>query len=84
MSKDDGLVGGGKLEIEDLDLTGIGMYTQEQKDKLLEDGVPEEDFFIQTIMSTSMWARKSDESKKWYIYRQSDLKLGKDLVKKKR
>ena len=58
------LIGGSALEIEDLDLYGIGLYSDAQKDQLLKDGVPEDDFFLKTLMGTTMWARKSDEGKK--------------------
>ena len=75
----DGLVGGAALQVEELDLAGIGMYSQEQKDNLLLEGVPEDDFFLNTIMGTTMWARKSDEGTKWHIYDSKNLKLWKDI-----
>jgi hypothetical protein len=80
MSKES-LVQGGPLIVEDLDLSGIGMYTDEQKAKLLSEGVPEGDFFLKTLMRTTMWARKSDEGKKWHVFTDSEIKLHKDLKK---
>lgn len=66
---------GSALVMEELDLAGIGMYTQEQKDKLLSEGVPEDDFFLKTVFGTTMWARKSDEGTKWRVYNVKNLKL---------
>lgn len=73
------LVGGKPLEVEELDLSGIGMYTDEQKMELLKNGVAEDDFFLKTLMGTTMWARKSDEGVKWHVYSMEDLKLWKDI-----
>lgn len=74
-----GLTNGGSLILEDLDLSGIGLYSHEQKHKLILEGVPEDDFFLKTILGTTEWARKSDEGKKWHIFSDSEIKLHKDF-----
>jgi len=76
------LTHGAPLEVEDLDLSNFGMYNQDQKDKLLKEGVPEDDFFLNTIKGTTRWARKSDKGKIWQTYNVGGLKRWKDLIKK--
>lgn len=73
------LINGGPLIVEDLDLAGIGMYTQEQKDKFLAEGVLETDFFLKTILGETRWARYSDEGVKWHVFKDTGLKLWKDI-----
>lgn len=73
-----GLVSGAPLIVEDLDLSGMGMYTDEQKTAL---GGPEDDWFLKTLLGTTMWARKSDEGVKWRTFKDTELKLHKDLIK---
>jgi hypothetical protein len=75
------LVNGGPLIVEDLDLSGMGVYSQDQKDKLIAEGAPEDDFFLGDGWFTGYWQRKSDEGIKWHIYEDKDLKLWKDIVK---
>lgn len=83
------LVGGSALVLEDLDLQNVGLYSQEQKDKLVADGAPEEDFFpaheppkMMGKYGYGYWARRSDEGVKWRIFRDTELKLHKTSVKK--
>jgi len=68
------LVGGSALIVEDLDLTGIGMYTEEQKQELLKSGVPENDFFLTNLCHFIGWVRKSEEGVKWQIFEDKQLK----------
>lgn len=80
------LIDGAPLVVEDLDLQCMGLYSQEQKDKLVADGAPEDDFFpadepprIMGKYGIGYWARRSDEGKKWRIYDSGKLKLWKDI-----
>lgn len=76
----DGLVGGAPLVIEDLDLSGLGLYKDEQKANL---GGEENDWFDSgyTSLGDRLWARKSDEGTKRITFKDTEIKLHKDLVK---
>lgn len=75
-----GLSQGSALIIEDLDLSGMGMYSDKQKQDLMDNGVAEGDFFLKTLMGTTMWARWSDEGKKWHVYDDKKIVLQKELA----
>ena len=76
------LTNGAPLVVEDLDLSGLGMYSDQQKAELRKSGVPESDFFLRTLNGTTMWARHSDEGGKWRVFYDSGIKLWKDLNQK--
>ena len=74
------LTHGAPLIVEDLDLSGLGLYRE--KDPL----VPDDDYFP-AEEKIGRWGvgylmRKSDEGKKRHTFYDKDLKLQKDLVKK--
>jgi len=71
-----GLQQGAKLEVEQLDLQGLWLYTDEQKAAILATGAVD-DFFLTNIFNHVGWARKSDEGVKWNIYFDSEINLHK-------
>jgi hypothetical protein len=79
------LIGGAPLVVEDLDLSGMGLYTDAQKDKLLAGGA-EDDFFDASMhmgkWGAGYWQRRGDEGKKWHLFDDTEIKLHKDLRKK--
>jgi hypothetical protein len=81
-NKPGSLINGAPLVVEDLDLSRIGCYTQDQKDVLLKSGVLEDDFFLGSGWFSGYWMRKSDEGQKWHVFEDKYLKLHKSLVKK--
>ena len=72
------LTNGGKLEIEDLDLSAMGWYLESQCN------INDPDVFDSgyTSLGRTLYKKKSDEGKKWRIFYDTDLKLHKDLLKK--
>ena len=69
------LAHGAPLEIEQLDLSGIGLYLE--KDPSISD----DDYFDSdyTSFGQTLWRRKSDEGKKWYIFEEKELKLWSEI-----
>ena len=71
-----GLQQGAKLEVEQLDLAGLGLYTDEQKAAILAEGQID-DFYLTNLFHCVGWARKSDEGVKWHVFKDSEIKLHK-------
>ena len=79
------LVGGAPLIVEELDLSGMGLYTIEQKTALLKSGAfddffPAEDYLgSKWVGKGYYWERRSDEGVKWHIFEDKDIKFHKAL-----
>lgn len=71
------LENGAPLVVEELDLSGLGLYTDEQKMIILSTPGAVDDFFLKTLFDTTLWARKSDEGVKWHVFEDSEIKLHK-------
>jgi hypothetical protein len=78
------LVKGSKLEVENLDLQGFGLYSQQQKDELVNQGVPESDFYPGDGLAAGYWLRKSDEGVKRHTFDDKEIKLHSDYIPKNR
>jgi hypothetical protein len=65
------LTQGGPLVVEDLDLSGIGLYLER------DPGVPGDDYFDSgyTSLGRTLWARHSDEGKKRHTFTDTEVKL---------
>ena len=65
------LIHGAPLEIEQLDLSGLGLYLEK------DPSIPDDDYFDSgyTSFGQTLWKRKSDEGKKWHIFEDKELKL---------
>jgi hypothetical protein len=76
-NKPSNLIHGAPLEIEDLDMSGMGLYLEEQCD------INDPDVFDSGCLSLgrTLYKKKSDEGKKWHVFSDTDLKLHKDLKK---
>jgi hypothetical protein len=74
-----GLVGGGPLVIEELDLSGIGLYLDSQVD------TKDPDVFLTqyTSMGRTLYQKKSDEGKKRHTFEDKEIVLWKDVGKEK-
>lgn len=64
------LTEGAPLTVEDLDLSGLGLYTDEQRIAALQAGGVD-DYFKYYIMGGWTWMRKSEEGVKWHTYKDS-------------
>lgn len=64
---------GGPLIIEQLDLKKIGIYSEEEKAKLIADGVDESDFVMKFIYNGYAWLRLSEKGIKWQTYESETL-----------
>ena len=73
------LTEGAPLIVEDLDLSGMGAYTDEQKEAILKAGGVD-DFFVGDGLLSGYWQRKSDEGVKWRIFDDTEIKLHKEIV----
>ena len=73
-----GLIGGGPLLIEDLDISGLGLYKEK------DPNVPDEDYIDSGFrwFGEIVWYRKSEEGAKWHSYNDSKLKNWSELLKK--
>jgi hypothetical protein len=75
------LINGAPLEVEILDLSKVGLYSQDQKDQLIAEGAAEDDFVLANTVigkwGNGFWARKSDEGVKRHTSYDKDLKLHK-------
>ena len=66
------LVSGAPLVIEELDVSGLGLYLEK------DPTVPDDDYFADsgfTSFGKVLWSRKSDKGIKWHSFEDKELKL---------
>lgn len=66
------LTGGAPLIVEDLDLSGMGLYNDEQRAVIVAAGGVD-DFFMYCIMGGWAWMRQSEEGVKWHTYKDTGI-----------
>lgn len=67
------LINGAPLIIEDLDVSGLGLYLEK------DPNVPDDDYFDSGYLSLgrTLWQRKSEEGIKWHVYEDKEIRLHK-------